>query len=218
VSALFVPDEAWAERSQAALEPIRVGGLIVAPPGTTAAGAAPGKAADIVITIQPSMGFGTGHHQSTRLCLHLLQSFPIARRSVLDAGTGSGVLAIAAWRLGAARVLAIDVDPDAIAAARENVERNNAGAAVALQTLDLAKEPASIDGTFDVVTANLTGATLKRLAPVLAGLMRRGGTLVAGGFQTEEETDVAHALGTAGLLATDRAQEDDWIALRCQYF
>jgi ribosomal protein L11 methyltransferase len=92
------------------------------------------------ITIQPSMGFGTGHHQSTRLCLSLLQDATLARARVLDIGTGSGVLAIAAARLGAPHVEGLDYDPDALANAQENVERNGVQRAVSLRLGSLGRD------------------------------------------------------------------------------
>ena len=98
-----VPDERWAERSQASLSAITVGAITVAPPWDL-----PEDRSGVII-IEPSMGFGTGHHASTRLCLRLLQEVTVSGSRVLDAGTGSGVLAIAAWQLGAACVVAVEL-------------------------------------------------------------------------------------------------------------
>src|SRR5262245_56535453 len=152
-TALLVPDEAWAERSQAALQPVRIGRFVISPPWIEL----PGADTEVLIRIQPSMGFGTGHHASTRLCLAILQTLPVSGMDVLDVGTGSGVLAIAASRIGARRAIGIDVDTDALISARENIELNHTGAAVELAPVDLA-HPADVpQHVFDVVLANLTG-------------------------------------------------------------
>ncbi len=234
-TAVEVPDDAWAERSQAAIRAVRVGRLIIAPPWDPIARSRDGQPsgssepardaspeastvppADIVIVIQPSMGFGTGHHASTRLCLHLLQHDSIAGASVLDVGTGSGVLAIAAWRLGAREALGIDSDPDAVASAQENVEQNGAVHAVELRTIDFTGHAPALARHFDLVTANLTGAMLERHATALAAAVAHDGRLVASGFQTDEEAAVADALRAAGLTVRTRAAEDGWVAVSCQ--
>jgi ribosomal protein L11 methyltransferase len=215
-SARSIPDEAWAERSQASLGAVSVGRIVVAPPWALEARRPilSGAGASTVVVVQPSMGFGTGHHASTRGCLRLLQEDFLPGCSVLDVGTGSGVLAIAAWRLGATRVLAVDVDPDAIASAAENVELNGAGAAVEIRALDAGRDAPLLTSVFDLVTANLTGAMLERFAAALAGWVHPRGSLVASGFQSDEEQSVARALAAAGLSVIDRVAEDDWVTVR----
>ena len=163
--AVDAPDD-WAERSQAGLEPIVVGGSMVAAPDVN-----PGLFLGPVIRIQPSMGFGTGHHASTRLMLDLLQRQALAGRSVLDVGTGSGT-ALAARVLGAGRVVAIDVDPDALASAQLNCTLNKAGQITLLEA-DVASATGSLGRTFDLVLANLTGRP-SRATPV-SSLPRRAG-------------------------------------------
>jgi ribosomal protein L11 methyltransferase len=223
IAAVSVPDEDWARRSQANLTAVTVGRITVAPPWDSLVDATGSRSADpgshtadpgsgtpdpvkdrILIVIDPSMGFGTGHHQTTRLCLSLLQSAEVTGRSVIDVGTGSGVLAIAAWRLGARSVAAMDNDPDAIQNARENIERNGAAIEVSRADLhDFSTAPA------DIITANLTGAVLKDHASRLRLLVTRGGSLIVSGFSPEEMPDVIGAFG-GGVAA--RAVEDEWAA------
>ena len=198
-----VPDEDWAARSQANLRAIQVGGIVVAPPWDV-----PESAHTIVI--QPSMGFGTGHHASTRLCLAALQRIDLRDKTVLDVGTGSGVLAIAARMLGAVDVLGIDNDPDAIASARENVAVNP-GVRVELQVVDLKTIVAT---PFDLVIANLTGGLLMQTADRLQELTAPMGRLVVGGFTQSEEVGVLAAF--RGFHVVDRQQEDEWICASLQ--
>ena len=206
-----VPDDDWAARSQAGIEPITVGALTIAPPWAVdgARDARPGG----TIVIQPSMGFGTGHHPSTRLCLRLLQQSPPTGLSVLDVGTGSGVLAIAAATLGAARVVGLDTDPDALTNARENLDLNFMTAGVTLVEADLSSAGSRL-GRFHVVLANLTGGLLCRSAAELAGLVAPGGSLIASGFQSHELAEVAGAFGEAGLRAGEHIEEMNWIGAR----
>jgi ribosomal protein L11 methyltransferase len=209
IVAVDVPDEAWAERSQASIGAVRVGRIVVAPPWI----ARPHDDTETIwIPILPSMGFGTGHHASTRLCLALLQDFDVRGKSALDIGTGSGVLAIAAWCLGSPRVLAIDYDDDALVSARENVSLNHAEEAIDLRALDLERAPASVQ--FDVVLANITGAMLRKHAVAIAGLVARHGSAILSGFQTDEADDVARTFADAGLAETARREEETWVALR----
>jgi ribosomal protein L11 methyltransferase len=186
-----VPDDGWARRSQAQLTPVRVGRIVVAPPWAAVAETA-GASDSHVVVIEPSMGFGTGHHATTRLCLRLLQGRDLRGARVIDVGTGSGVLAIAAWKLGASRAVAIDCDPDALQNARENVERNGATGAIDLLNTDLGSlsiEPG------DSVTANLTSSVLQRYAPTLRALVRQDGRLIVSGFSPDELGDVERAFG-----------------------
>lgn len=206
---LDVPDENWAQRSQADLQPVTIGRLTI-DPREPSAGA--GATADVIF-IKPSMGFGTGHHASTRLCLMLLQRLPLAGRRVLDVGTGSGILAIAAARLGAASALGIDCDDDALIAARESVEANGAEPAVRLAAVDLTRSPAIDGAPFDVVLANLTDALLIREAGALAGTLALGGHLIASGFMAADADGVTAAFERAGLTATARADELGWIGV-----
>jgi ribosomal protein L11 methyltransferase len=213
VHSVLVSDEAWAERSQASLQPVRIGRIVVAPPWAepVLSSADPDAREPIIVSIQPSMGFGTGHHASTRLCVHLLQRQALEERSVLDVGTGSGVLAITAARLGAERVIAVDSDPDAIAAARENVERNGVGGQVLLETADIATRAGEGD-LFDLLLGNLTGGMLIRTAPALVPLVKTSGLLIVSGFEEHERTEVIGAFTGAGAPVVEEATEAGWVA------
>jgi ribosomal protein L11 methyltransferase len=207
VSAIDVSDENWAERSQASITAVRVGAITVAPPWDI-----PNDGSTIVV-IQPSMGFGTAHHESTRLCLQLLQDVNVAGKSVLDIGTGSGVLAIAARKRGAAIVVAADYDPDAIQSAQENLELN-AVAEISLLLLDMADPSVLGVRRFDLVFANLTGGMLQRFAPAIVARMAPGGTLITSGVTADEEDAVVKAFAAEGLESTSRLQEREWIGTK----
>ena len=200
-----VDDEDWARRTQADLPAITIGRVTIAPPWDVPAG--PGSG--IVVLIEPSRGFGTGHHQSTRLSLALLQNRNLTGLTVTDVGTGSGVLAITAAKLGAAFVAAIDSDPDAIENARENIAANGVEKIVDAHVDELATTttPAA-----DLVLANLTGTLLAQHAGGLARLVRPGGSLIVSGFNVDERERVSAAL-TLHFDQIEQAEEDDWYAL-----
>jgi ribosomal protein L11 methyltransferase len=221
---LDVDDEDWARRSQATLTAVRVGRIVVAPPwavgslitdhssGITDPGSRIADPAsripdpDIVIIIDPSMGFGTGHHATTRLCLALLQRLEMHGKRVIDVGTGSGVLALAAWALGAASVSALDNDPDALRNARENTERNGATGSIEVLEVDLSSATLT---PANIVLANLTGAVLQRHASALKRLLTADGVFIVSGFSGEEVGEVARAFGAR---PREVVREGEWAA------
>ena len=203
VAAVDVPADDWARRSQANLAAVLAGRLVIAPPWDV-----PKSGDDPVIIIEPSTGFGTGHHETTRLCLEMLQRLELRGARVADVGTGSGVLALAAWKLGASDVVAIDNDPDALENARANFATNGAGPSIdvicdTIETLRIERA--------DIVLANLTGAVLLRYSAQLTSLLRGGGYLVASGFAPDE----AHVIKTAfkTLRAIDERVDGEWAAV-----
>ncbi len=210
-----VDDEDWARRSQQNITPITVGRVTVAPPWSPAPAPTAQRPAPVYIVIEPSMGFGTGHHATTRLCLRALQATDLAGADVLDVGTGSGVLAIAACRLGARHAIGIDNDADAIRSANDNLRLNasggpgNPGDDVHFELADLS---VWLDGPCaDVVTANLTGAVLERAAALILAAARPGGTLILSGLLTPEQPAVLAAFEAAQFA--DAFEEDGWAAL-----
>jgi ribosomal protein L11 methyltransferase len=183
----------------------------------------------VVIRLEPGMAFGTGLHPTTRLCLKALEEHLVPGRDVLDVGTGSGILAIAAARLGACSVLALDADLSAVRVARENVAMNDVSGQVEVRhgTLPgsqevpsyyLAGEPLEMltNGGFDLVLVNILAPVIISLAPALAGRLTPAGRLIASGLIETQEEEVDGALQAEGLQVLERMQEKDWIALVAQ--
>jgi ribosomal protein L11 methyltransferase len=175
------------------------------------------NADDIIIHLDPGMAFGTGMHPTTRLCIIALEEVVQPGDTVLDLGTGSGVLAFVAAHLGAAQVLATDIDALAVRVARENAELNQI--TEERLTIDLGSVPAQMTGRFQVIVANI-------LAEVLVGLfdgkydntplaepLAAGGTLILSGILAEKAEMVLQAAARFGLHLSDRKQEGDWVAL-----
>jgi ribosomal protein L11 methyltransferase len=156
------------------------------------------------------MAFGTGLHPTTRLCLEALEARadrgPLGR--VLDVGCGSGILSIAAIKLGATRALGVDIDPIAIEATLANARHNRAGRRIRAREGSVP----SGEGPFDTLLANLIAGILVELAPHLAAEVVPGGTLVASGIFIDREADTRAALEAAGFGLVGRRQEADWVA------
>jgi ribosomal protein L11 methyltransferase len=184
-----VPDRDWQERWRDGLTPVHAGRWTVTPSWL-----ATGAADELVL--DPGQAFGTGHHETTQACLEALAAIALDGQTVLDVGTGSGVLAMAAAHAGAA-VTAVDTDPLAVAAATANAARNGADVTVAHGSLD-----AVHGSTFDVVVANLDTATLVALAADLARAVAAGGTLVTSGVSNERRDEVRAALTGVGMEVT----------------
>lgn len=204
LAAVDLPDDDWVARSQAANRAVTAGRYIVAPPWDVPA---PVPGGCTLVIIDPSMGFGTGHHQTTRLCLALLSDLDVTDRTVLDLGTGSGVLAMAAVLGGARESTGVDIDDDAILAARRSAALNPLPRPVRFLTADVFTTPWP---AAEIVCANLTGAMLIRVATQLAAMTAPGGQLIVSGFVEDEAAEVAAAL-TAFTIET-RRQENEWCA------
>jgi ribosomal protein L11 methyltransferase len=206
-STATVADDEWARCSQADLRAIRVGRVVVAPPWDLPV--KPQEITDIVVEILPALGFGSGHHQTTRLALLGLQQLDLGQLQVLDLGTGSGVLAIAAVKLGAARACGVDRDQDALASARDSVAVNGVAAQVELRSGDVSK--LHLDQV-PVLVANLTGATLTRAAAMITTLVESAGHLVLSGILTQEEEALVAAYREHADLVW-RDVEDEWVGM-----
>jgi ribosomal protein L11 methyltransferase len=171
---------------------------------------------DAIVALDPGMAFGTGLHPTTRLCLAALERLAdrggLDGERVLDVGCGSGILAIAAVRLGAASALGLDTDPIAIDATATNAATNALGDRITAREGSLP----SRDRPFPVVLANLIAGVLVTLAPGLRAELAEGGTLVASGIFVDRESEVVSAFEAAGLAITGRDADGDWVALEAR--
>lgn len=186
---------------------VEPGGRLIIVPSWIEHEPAPGQ---LVIHLDPGQAFGTGHHETTRLCLLALERHLQPGDAVLDVGTGSGVLAIAAVLLGAARVVAIDIDPLAANVARENCERNGVLERVAVSAGTL--EPGH-EGRYGLVVANISTAANIALAPAFAAVTLPGGTLLLSGILARDAAEVVAALEAAHFIHAETREDGDWCQL-----
>lgn len=206
----MVEEADWAEAWKVHFPVLRVGRRVVVRPTWRRHRRKPD---DVVLALDPGMAFGTGLHPTTRLCLAAIESLAdrgaLANARVIDVGCGSGILAIAALKLGAATAFGVDTDPIAIEATVANARRN----ALARRMRARAGSLPSGEPAFDVVLANLIAGVLVPLAPRLRNELRESGTLLASGIIVNRESEVRLALQEAGLRVRGRSAEGDWVAL-----
>jgi ribosomal protein L11 methyltransferase len=206
-----IVDEAdWAEAWKAHFPVLRVGRRLVVRPTWRRHRR---RVGDVVLAMDPGMAFGTGLHPTTRLCLAAVEDLAdrgqLADATVLDVGCGSGILAIAALKLGAASAMGLDTDPIAVEATLANARRNRLARRVRARRGSLP----SGEGPFNVVLANLIAGLLVGLAAALHNELKPGGALLASGIFVDREAEVRAALEAAGLTIDARSAEGDWVAL-----
>lgn len=208
----LIEDWGWAERWKDHFKPLRVGRRFIVSPTWEKVNP---KTDDLVLRIDPGRAFGTGHHETTRLCLEWLEEWASSRhvavesRSLLDMGTGSGILAIAAALLGYGVITGIDNDPEAVEVARENLRNSGLEQKIELQVGEL------IPGTgcFQDIVANIQANPLIELAPVLAGSLCGRGRLVLSGILLEQKQGVETAYAAQGLQLVDERVAGEWCLL-----
>ncbi len=201
-----VEDTVWVAAWKTHARPIRIGRLTIQPswmPGRRARG-------QTVVRLDPGMAFGSGEHPSTQLCLAAVERHARKGVRVIDVGTGSGILAIAAARLGARRVLAIDSDPVAVAVARANVRANRVAGRVRVRE---ASGLARVRFCADLIVANLTAHLLPAILRDAARCLARGGQFVGAGFGMARVTELERAMAAAGLRATRVEHLRGWRAV-----
>ena len=199
----------WAREWRRFYRPLRVGRLVICPPWESP----PPGAGEVRVVIDPGRAFGTGHHESTRLCLRALDAQLDEGSAVVDVGTGSGILAVAAAALGAASVRALDIDPDAVRVARESARLNGvADRVVAAVGSPGDPWPGSepVAAPADLVLANLSAPLIAELAPELAALLRPGGILIAAGYLGSGVPTVWEALHASRLRTLRIESEGEW--------
>ena len=200
-------EEDWAETWKAFYAVDRLGRVVVRP-AWLPYDPSPG---DAVVSLDPGVAFGTGQHPTTRMCLLLLQDYLAANDRVIDVGTGSGILAIAAVQLGASACLAFDTEELAVKAARANVDLNGLAARIRVEPGSI--EVAAGEPPFDLCLANINAATITALAPALHRCLRPGGVLVASGIIEAYLAGCEAALIEAGFAIEKRLTDGDWRAL-----
>jgi ribosomal protein L11 methyltransferase len=201
-----VGDDRWVERWQASLAPIPLGkGFIVLPHGGDAR-----EDGRVPIVLVPGMAFGTGEHETTRMCAAALEDLAAAGSRWLDLGTGTGILALVAALRGATRVLALDLDPEAAHVASEVVAANGLGERIEVRAGSIADRG---DERFDGIVANIQSSFFLVHARELAAALVPGGFLIVSGVLVDDVPEIAEALRAAGVIVGPRASDGPWACL-----
>lgn len=203
-----VDDTDWTEAWKAGYEPQRIGRVVIVPSWLEE----PIGPDEVALRLDPGMAFGTGLHPTTRGCLRLLQRTEPMPVRVLDVGSGSGILALAALRLGADHADCLDTDPVAVETTLANAAANGVGDRVTARVGSL--PPAPGGDAYPLVLANLVAAVLVELAMPLAAHTAPGGSLIAGGIIEEHANEVCDALQAAGFVIGEHLDDGEWVALR----
>jgi ribosomal protein L11 methyltransferase len=202
-----IPEENWNRRWEESIEPIEIGERLVIKPSWRTY---PQGTDKLILEIDPKMSFGTGHHETTRLCVRLLERWLKPGSRVLDVGTGTGILAIAAVKLGAASAVGIDNDEWSVRNALENVKANGVAGSVRISESSFEDFGA---GQFDCVLANLSLAVISGALDDLIALTAAEGCLILSGFLCSDAWAIERRLTAFGLVLADRLDENDWMGV-----
>ncbi|PTM59499.1 50S ribosomal protein L11 methyltransferase [Desmospora activa] len=201
-------EESWEQAWKAYYKPLRVTSRLTVKPRWETYH--PESSTEAVIELDPGMAFGTGTHPTTILSMQLLEQWLQPGAQVVDVGCGSGILSIAAAKLGAAKVTALDLDPVAVEKAQENVDLNGESHRIAVRQNDLLH---GFNGEADLVVANILAEIIVKLVPDLRRVLERQGTFLASGIIREKEEVVAEALQQHGFQVVETLRDGDWVAL-----
>ena len=203
VETVGVKESDWADCWKKYYKPVHIGKRIVIVPAWEEYEAAEGQ---VTVSMDPGMAFGTGTHETTRLCATFIEKYLKAGSRVLDVGTGSGILAIIAAKLGATEIDAFDIDANAVGAAQRNCNENGVGF-IRCEVSDLIAEA---KGEYDFVFANIVADIIIRMAPDVAKHMKKDGLLIVSGIIERQAEDAKAALIAGGLTLIDSLEENDW--------
>jgi ribosomal protein L11 methyltransferase len=205
-----LPDQDWNQRWTQSVRPIRIGRRIVIRPSWESVAL---QAGDIEIVLDPKQAFGTGHHATTRMLLEWLEDLVHGDEFVLDVGAGSGILAMAALRLGAASALGVECDPVAVDCARDYAEENGFGDHLEFRCGTLEEVDQHGELRPDLVLANLDRQTLLLLCDELTRYVSHGARLLLSGILLEQEQEIVEAFSKAGATLFQRREQEGWLAL-----
>lgn len=213
ISARTVREEDWENAWKAYFKPVKISDFVVIKPTWEDYSAAP---EDVVIEIDPGMAFGTGNHETTRMCVRFLEEYIEPGMTVVDAGCGSGILSIAAAKFGAEKVYALDLDPVAVAVTGENAQRNGCADTVEVRKSDLLAEVP--EGTqADIVVANIIADVVIRLNGIAKNYMKPGGMYICSGIIDARVDEVRASLEQEGYRVIQILEDGEWRALACKY-
>lgn len=209
-----VHEEDWANEWKKYFKPIHIGNRLAVVPSWENYQK---KDGEIVLTIDPGMAFGTGTHSSTALCLSAAQRYVREGCRVLDLGCGSGILSIAALLLGASHAVGVDIDPVAVRVARENAAANGLDAqqceVLAGNILSDEQLLETLGGGYDILFANIVADVIIAMLPVMPGLLKKGGVVLASGIIEERRGDVLEALARYGFQVLEQNEDKGWVGL-----
>ena len=205
-------DEDWRDSWKKHFTLLRVGEHLVIKPSWIEYDAQPG---DVVIDIDPGLAFGTGYHPTTYSCLEALEELITPGQVILDVGTGSGILTIAAAKLGAGHITAVDIDGHAVRAAQKNFRRTGISELVNTDSGSIPGN-ATRGRTYDVAVANISARGIRLVSPAIPDLLAPAGVFIASGIIVDQHDEAASAISDAGLAVDEMRQREDWLTMLCR--
>ena len=202
-----VDPDIWWENWKKTYKPIKAGKVVIVPNWINYEK----QDDEVIIKMDPGMAFGSGQHESTRMCLSFLEELDLKDKTIVDVGTGSGILALAAVALGATNVEAYDIDDVAVDAARNNAKYNNFDKYIKIDNSNLL---AKVENKFDIVLANITSEVLKMLAKDLRRYVNQNGIIIISGILTSLEDEVITVFKSLGFKVIERKNLGEWVAFK----